>query len=236
MELKDLQPMVLMLVLIALIVGVGVLVIDKFGEAVKDSTSLNETVTFTNSVGVTVQGTTANNDVTSITSIINGTGTRATYDSTSYNFTTVGVINLDPVSTVIINETVSISSSVGQLGHNNITSIQSIANRTGILSTPVDLTTWLNTGVNWTTAGVITTNASLDVSTMYFNYTYNQIALGSHDVTYIYDKDSRATTTLASSATAVGSVSTDWLSLIVTIMILSFILFMVIKSFAVKAR
>jgi len=230
MELNELQPMILMLVLIALIVGIGVLVIDKFGIAVKDSTLINETITFTNSVGVTVQGTTANDDVTSITSIINGTGTRATYASTSYNFTSGGTINLDPVSTIVLNETVTITGNAGQLTQSNITSVESVANKSQ------SLTTWLTTGINWTTEGVIATNGSIATGELYFNYTYNSISLGVHDVTYIYDRDSRATTTLASSGTAVGAVSNDWLSLIVTIMVLSFILFMVIRSFAVEKR
>ena len=55
-------------------------------------------------------------------------------------------------------------------------------------------------------------------------------------VNYTYDRDSSTTIALASSGTAVGAVSNDWLSLIVTIMVLSFILFMVIKSFAVGKR
>ena len=151
MELKELQPMILMLVLIALIVGIGVLVMDKFGAAVKDST-------------------------------------------------------------ILLDETVTITSNAGQLANDDVTSVEGIHNDTIIM------TTWIGTGINWTTAGVISTNFT--AMALSFNYTY--------------DKDSSATTALASSGTAVGAVSNDWLSLIVTIGVLAIILTLVIRSFAVS--
>ena len=228
MEVKQLEGFVLLLVMLGLIIGVGILVLDKFSIAVKDSTSINETITFTNSVGVTVQGTTANDDVTSITSIINGTGTRATYVSTSYNFTTAGIINLDPIPTIILNETITFVGGTIDAVYTNITSVESVANKTK------DYTSWINTGINWTTAGVFTSNASFTTGELQINYTFDWISLGKHDVTYFYDKDSTSTTTVGYVNTSIGIIASTWLPLIVTIVILSIILTLVIRSFVTK--
>ena len=62
MEVRQLEGFVLLLVMLGMIIGVGVLVLDKFGIAVKDSTIVqDENVTVTSGAG-----TTTNDDVTSI--------------------------------------------------------------------------------------------------------------------------------------------------------------------------
>jgi len=62
MEVKQLEGFVLLLVMLGLIIGVGILVLDKFGIAVKDSTVvLDENVTTVSGVG-----TPANDDITSL--------------------------------------------------------------------------------------------------------------------------------------------------------------------------
>ena len=69
MEIKQLQGFVLLIVLVGMILGVGILTLDKFGEAVKnDVTVINETIAVSS-----LTATTANNDVTAINSIYNQT-------------------------------------------------------------------------------------------------------------------------------------------------------------------
>jgi len=218
--------------MLGMIIGVGVLVLDKFGIAVKDSVGVNETITFTNSVGVTVQGTTANDDVTSITSIINGTGSRAAYSSTSYNFTTAGVINLDPVSTTVTNETLVLSGGYGKLSKSNITAINGIINSSE--TDLADIYSWIGTGINWSIAGNFSSNESS--SELWINYTFNAISLGTHDVIYVYAEDSTSTTTVGNVNTSIGTIASTWLPLVVTIFILAIILTLVIRSFVVGKR
>jgi len=90
MEINELFKFVLIIVLTGMIIGVGVLTLDKFGSAVKTDTASLAAVTFTAGVG-----TTANDDVTSINYITNGTfyltGANATSPLT--NVTTAGVIS-----------------------------------------------------------------------------------------------------------------------------------------------
>jgi len=62
MEIKQLESFVLLLVMLGLIIGVGVLTLDKFGVATKDSTIVySENVTITAGVG-----TPTNDDITSL--------------------------------------------------------------------------------------------------------------------------------------------------------------------------
>ena len=69
MEWKDLQGFVLIVILIAMILGVGLIVLDKFGDTIKESTpAVNETL-----VVASATGTTANDEVTAITLIYNET-------------------------------------------------------------------------------------------------------------------------------------------------------------------
>ena len=64
MNVQDLAPFVIALLLVGMIAGVGVLTIDKFSVATKTTTSVsNETITFTDGAG-----TTANDEVLAITS------------------------------------------------------------------------------------------------------------------------------------------------------------------------
>ena len=148
--------MVLMFVLVGMILGVGILILDNFGVAVKDSTTItNETVTFTAGAG-----TLANDDVSAITLISNATRTCSTFNSAS----------------------------------------------------------WC---ANWTTAGAITINVSTFVD-----------LTGNYNVTYVYDADSTSTDAMTSTTTALTAISSTWLALIITIVMLSIVLALVIRSFA----
>lgn len=70
MEFKQLYPFTLLLILIGMVLGVGILVLDNFGDATKESTDVvNESVVFTNGVGAA----TANDEVTTVTYVGNST-------------------------------------------------------------------------------------------------------------------------------------------------------------------
>ena len=157
MEINKLPTVVLMLVLVGLIVGVGVLVFDKFGDAVKDSTTV------------------------------------------AYGA-----------------ENVSLLGGAGTLTNDEVTSLLFLGNTT------VNFT--VGTQVNLTDGEAGTILA-----------TYPVVANGSYFVSYVYDADSSATTNLATSATAVGGIASNWMGLIVTIVVLAIILFFVISSFGAGA-
>ena len=67
MELNKLNGFVLLIVLVGMILGVGVLIMDQFGTATKDSTSVvNESVAF-----IAAAGATTNDDVLTMVEISN---------------------------------------------------------------------------------------------------------------------------------------------------------------------
>jgi len=93
MELSNLQGFVLIMVLVGMVLGVGVLVLDEFGTAVKDSTVItDETVSF-----VAAAGTTVNDDVSAITQITNTTVTCTVFNSANScaNWTSAGALVLN---------------------------------------------------------------------------------------------------------------------------------------------
>lgn len=91
MDIKDLQPVVIMIVLIGLILGIGILVFDNFGVATKDSTVLTEEVTI---AGGTV--TLTYDDVTAITNLSNATDDfTALIVTDNFTWTAAGVITVN---------------------------------------------------------------------------------------------------------------------------------------------
>jgi len=159
MEVKQLYPFALLVLLVAMIIGAGVLALDKFGNAAKVSTVVdNETVTMASNTG-----TTTNDDVTALTYVVNAS-------------------NAD----VFIN------------GNDTATTV-----------------------INISTAGVITASIG---------------GAESWNVTYTYDADSAATTSIFAGRTEVSNVSTNWLGLIVTIAILSIIIVLIVTGFGKQAR
>lgn len=155
METDSIFPFVLLLVTVGMILGVGILVLDIFGDAAKtDGTASLE------SIVIAYTGTTTNDEVSAV----------AFFGNATLNTTTI---------------------------------------------------TATNSYVNFTEGGVISVNR-----THYPNDTYT--------ITYTYDKDSEATTTTTSVVSALGSISSTWLPLIVTIAMLAIILTLVIRSFAQK--
>ena len=94
MELQELTPFVLMIVLTGMILGVGILTLDNLGDAVKKSTDIvNESVTF---IGAGL-GSTANDEVTEITYVGNGTIDCTVFNTALWcaNYTDAGAITLN---------------------------------------------------------------------------------------------------------------------------------------------
>jgi len=86
MEVNKLQAFVLMIVLVGMVIGIGVLVLDKFGVAVKTpGTVTNESVVVAGGVG-----TTTNDDVTAITFL--GNTTDQALVNVEVNATTTGFV------------------------------------------------------------------------------------------------------------------------------------------------
>jgi hypothetical protein len=93
MEIKELYPFVFILISIAMVLAVGILTLDNFGDAVKESASLtNESVIFAAGVGST-----ANDEVTDVTRIGNGTLSCVTFNTASWcaNWTPAGDLALN---------------------------------------------------------------------------------------------------------------------------------------------
>jgi len=155
MDTEKLPQFVILLVAIGMLLGIGTVVLDNFGSAVKVSTAVtNESITMANVSGV-LTGSTSNNDVTSV----------QFFGNTTLNSTTV------PITA-------------------------------------------------FTSAGVIT------VPWNYTNTTYR--------IDYTYDADSAATTSSNSTVTALSAISTTWLSLIVTIAMLSIVMLIVVRKLFFK--
>jgi hypothetical protein len=57
-----------------------------------------------------------------------------------------------------------------------------------------------------------------------------------YNITYTYGRNTSATKSMDAVGTALGDISNLWLSLIVTLMVLSIIIAMVLRSFAVRSR
>ena len=88
MEVNDLSPFVIMLVLTGVLLGVGVLMFSEFGEAVRDETVVtNESVTLSASQFVTV-----NSPLLAVSSIENATA-KFVYP-THLNFSSDGTVNV----------------------------------------------------------------------------------------------------------------------------------------------
>jgi len=93
MDLNDIAPAVMAMLVIGILIGIGVVVLDEFGSAVKDDTSVvNETLTTASGTG-----TLTNDDLTSLSAFkfendtavyINGNVSTAT----NVNVTTAGVV------------------------------------------------------------------------------------------------------------------------------------------------
>lgn len=87
-EIKDLHMTILVIISVGMLLGVGILVFDQFGVAVKtEATIVNESITITNLAGAT-----ANDDIVSVSYFGNSTWNCAPIDTGCVNVTTGGVV------------------------------------------------------------------------------------------------------------------------------------------------
>jgi len=106
MEVKEILPAVMLFVLVGMIIGVGVLALDKFGNAAKDSSTVtNESVTLSSGTGSL-----ANDDVTALSDLIDNNGSILAGEylkDITVNWTTGGTITVssDNVSDGTVNIT-----------------------------------------------------------------------------------------------------------------------------------
>ena len=157
MEVKELLPAITVLLMTGLILGVGVLILDKFGESISTpSTSINETVTLSSGQVMLAYG-----RVTSLTELRNGTN-RTTTDSALILGTNVNLTGYDPAYVVT--------------------------------SAPIS-------------------------------------AAGKYNVTYNYLANTTSSKVLTAVNGAIAPIASTWMGLLVTIIVLSMILYMVVRSF-----
>ena len=154
MEMKDLTSVVLVLVLVGLIVGVGVLVLDQFGQSVRQ------------------------------------------------------------INTVVA-EDVTLTTNAGTLTNVPVITFTRFGNST------VNLTTGTDVNVTLASGAIVTNGALVD---------------GTYQAYYTYYYNTSATTVLNSGVSAVSGIATNWMALIVTIIVLALILGFVVTSFGNKMR
>lgn len=88
METKTLYPFILMMVLVGMLLGVGILTLDKFGQATRDSTTVtSESIAIAGDAGTTTY-----NNVTSVTFFGNVTQNVSTTGG-AVNVTSTGVVS-----------------------------------------------------------------------------------------------------------------------------------------------
>jgi len=163
MEIEKLSGIVLLFVMVGMVLGVGILVHDKFGEASKEKI-LIEQDTF--------------------------------------------VWTTSPVSNV-------------SLSHGNLTSLLYITNATGTGVCPTgNYTVFLDEGLVYTYG-----NSSQCNDTMTVNATY-----------YYYEYETATKDVMSDIVSAESAISTSWLSLLITIIILGIIMTLVIRSFVISKR
>ena len=93
MEIEKIYPFVLLVLLVGMIIGVGILTMDKFGVATREAaTKTNESIVLASNTG-----TTTNSNVTSISFFGNASNNSVTEFvlNTEVNITTNGVITVD---------------------------------------------------------------------------------------------------------------------------------------------
>ena len=137
----------------------------------------------------------------------------------------VGLIMLDTFgdnvkdSTGVTDEAVTVASGTFTTANNEVTSVQAFFNATGEIVALISAADF-----NWTEeSGVVLLNSS-----------YDDGASGDWLINYTYDKDSTTTDALDDSRGAIGAINSTWLALLITIVILSVILGLIIRSFVMN--
>ena len=135
----------------------------------------------------------------------------------------VGLIMLDTFgdnvkdSTGVTDEAVTVASGTFTTANDEVTSVQAFFNITGGVVADISAADF-----NWTEeSGVVLVNSSYDDGAYWA-------------INYTYDKDSTTTDSLDDSRAAIGAINSTWLALLITIIILSVILGLIIRSFVMK--
>jgi len=137
----------------------------------------------------------------------------------------VGVLVLDKfgtatqTETAVSHENITVAASASTLTYHDIVSISWIANGTQNKTTGFNV---VGSQVNFTARGIVVQTANWSDQW--------------YEITYAYDKNESSTDTLTDTRAAITPISTTWMSLIVTVVILSLILMLVIRSFSFGNR
>lgn len=117
------------------------------------------------------------------------------------------------VSTTVTNEQITVTSGVSYLSKvdQGITAVSDFYNATNRTQNNPTLTT-----ANWTVDGVLALG----------------VRNGLYNVSYTYDQNTTATETLTDGIEALSPIASDWLPLIVTVMVLAIIIGIVLGSFS----
>lgn len=175
MEVKNLYPFVLLIVLVGMLIGVGVLMFDRFGaQAYTDYTILNDSFTANNNTEALARTNLGYGNLTVVTAVYNNSNHSTVITScfpTMYQ--TRNYQNLSIGSLVFV--------------HNLSTLCHGISNG----------------------------------STIFAAYTFRNY-------------ESAAKVASDNMRTEVGNISSNWLGLVITVVILSIILFLVVRNFAAR--
>lgn len=111
----------------------------------------------------------------------------------------------------LINESITIASGVGETANDELASVTYFGNDT--ISTNGSIL--VNSHVNYTAAGAITVDGSI-------------FGDGSYDISYTYDSDTAASTSITNSISALAEIPTTWMGLIVTAIVVILILGLIV--------
>ena len=122
-------------------------------------------------------------------------------------------------STVLLNESVTMTAGAGTTANDDVTAIAGVSNLTGEVFQNTNMD---NGSINFTLGGNIEVATGLDEAVLLVNYTYL--------------KDTAGTDMVDNMETAITPIATTWIPLIVTIAALAIVLLLVIRSFGAHGR
>ena len=143
----------------------------------------------------------------------------------------IGILSVDKLGiaaktdTTITEETVAITSGAGQTAFDDLVSVSYFGNQSLNSTDPLVVigNNVAGAEVNWTASGIITVDQT-------------NFSNGDYNITYVYERDSAATTATSNVNTELGTIASTWLGLIITIAVLAIIISLIVSSFAFKGR
>tara|TARA_Y100000310_G_scaffold215760_1_gene216728 strand:+ start:152 stop:631 length:480 start_codon:yes stop_codon:yes gene_type:complete len=122
-------------------------------------------------------------------------------------------------STVLLNESVTMTAGAGTTANDDVTAIAGVSNLTGEVFQNTNMD---NGSINFTLGGNIEVATELNEAVLLVNYTYL--------------RDTAGTDMVDNMETAITPIATTWIPLIVTIAALAIVLLLVIRSFGAHGR